>query len=232
MINPRPSALALSLLTIAGSVVAASETDSTPPFPARGNEPGWHLTISGNQLELTLDYGARQIEARLPKPVKSAGRRIHDVPEQQLKITISEQPCTDSMTGMPYPSTVVVEIENQRLSGCGGEPSALLEGPEWQVRALAGEPVPDQVAVTIQFLEDNRIAGSSGCNRFMGGYQLSGEGLSFGQVAGTMMACPDAQMETEQRFLELLQAVNRFEIGPEGELLLITSQERRIMAKH
>jgi len=110
-------------------------------------------------------------------------------------------------------------------------PASLLEGAEWKVRSLAGEPVPDAVAVSIRFLEDNRIAGSSGCNRFMGGYELTGEGLSFGQIAGTMMACPEPRMQIEQRFLGLLQTVTRFEIPADGQLQLITTDGQRITAE-
>jgi heat shock protein HslJ/uncharacterized lipoprotein YbaY len=201
------------------------------PFRARGNEPGWNLTMRGEQLDLSLDYGTRAIKAKLPEPVETNGTRVYSLPEQNLSIRISEHPCSDTMTGMPYPSTVELEIEDQRLSGCGGEPRALLEGPAWTVSRLAGEPVPDEVAVSIHFLEDDRVAGSSGCNRFMGGYALTGEGLSFGQIAGTMMACPEAQMQIEQRFLGLLQAVNRFEITPDGELRLITTDNERISAE-
>lgn len=208
-----------------------AERSPETPFRARGNEPGWMLEFSDEQLQLSLDYGARELEATLPAPVVTDGTRVYQLPEQNLSIRISEHPCNDSMTGMPYPSTVVLEFEDRRLNGCGGEPSALLAGDEWTVRSLAGEPVPDEVSVTIHFLDDDRVAGSSGCNRFMGGYALTGEGLSFGQIAGTMMACPEQQMETEQRFLALLQAVNRFAIAPDGGLLLITADEERISAE-
>lgn len=222
-----------AMVSLAGDVlpecVAAVPADHAP-FRARGNEPGWNLEIRGNRLELTLDYGARQLEAKLPKPVHNEAMRVYELPERDLSIRISDQPCRDSMTGMPYPSTVAIEIEDRQLNGCGGEPSALLEGPEWTVRSLAGESVPDEVSVTIHFLENDRVAGSSGCNRFMGGYQLSGEGLSFGQLAGTMMACAEPQMQTEQRFLELMQAVVRFEIAPDGALLLVTGDDERIVA--
>ncbi len=210
---------------------ATAERSPKTPFRARGNEPGWMLEVSDAQLQLSLDYGARELEATLPAPVVTDVTRVYQLPEQNLSIRISEYPCNDSMTGMPYPSTVVLEFEDRRLSGCGGEPHALLEGDEWTVRSLAGKPVPDGVSVTLRFLDDDRIAGSSGCNRFMGGYALTGEGLSFGQIAGTMMACPAPQMETEQRFLALLQAVNRFEITPDGGLLLITTDEKRLSAE-
>jgi heat shock protein HslJ len=201
------------------------------PFKARGNEPGWNLTISGDRLQLTHAYGAEEIKARLPKPQVTDQGRLYQLPEQNLSLRISEHPCADSMTGMPYPNSVQVELADQQLTGCGGEPKALLEGAEWQVRSIAGEAVPDQVSVSIQFLDNDRVAGSSGCNRFMGGYQLTGEGLSFGQLASTMMACVDPQMQTEQRFLGLLRSVSRFEISEQGELVLIGAEEQRIIAE-
>lgn len=222
----------LPLLVAALNPVAAEPATGTlSAFKARGNEPGWTLELSRERLRLSLDYGARTLEATLPAPVSTDDTRVYQLPEQDLSIRISDHLCSDSMTGMPYPSTVVLAFEDRRLSGCGGEPSILLEGDGWTVRSLAGEPVPDAVSVTINFLDDERVAGSSGCNRFMGGYALTGEGLSFGQIAGTMMACPESQMETEQRFLALLQAVNRFEITPDGGLLLITADEKRISAE-
>ena len=210
--------------------VAAVPVEKTP-FTARGNEPGWMLKISGDRLRLTLDYGAREVEAALPAPVITDRTTVYQLPEQGINLRIREDRCSDTMTGMPYPNSVVLEFEGQRLNGCGGEPRALLEGPEWTVNSLAGDPLPDEVSVSINFLEDDRVAGSSGCNRFMGGYELTGEGLSFGQIAGTMMACPEPQMKTEQHFLELLRGVTRFEITPDGGLLLITSDDERISAK-
>ncbi|WP_462320707.1 META domain-containing protein [Halochromatium sp.] len=200
-------------------------------FKARGNEPGWTLEIRGDQLRLVLDYGTREIETKLPAPVSTDDVKQYRLPEQDLSIRITEHRCNDSMTGMPYPKTVVLELEDRRLTGCGGEPSELLRGDAWTVRSLAGKPVPDEVSVRINFLEDNGVAGNSGCNRFMGQYELTGEGLSFGQLASTMMACPEPQMQVEPRFLGLLQAVNRFEMTPEGGLLLITSEGERISAE-
>lgn len=224
-----------ALVSLAGN--ALPECEPAVPvektsFVARGNEPGWRLEISGDQLQLSLDYGTREISDQLPTPVSTGDVRVYQLPEQALSIRISDHLCSDSMTGMPYPSTVALEVDDQRLTGCGGDPRALLEGPEWTVKALAGEPLPGAVKVTINFLENDRVAGSSGCNRFMGGYQLSGEGLSFSPIATTRMACPEApKMQIEQRFLGLLRAVIRFEITPSGELLLITAEDERIRAE-
>jgi heat shock protein HslJ len=46
-----------------------------------------------------------------------------------------------------------------------------------------------------------------------------------------MMACEEALSRQEARFLELLQAVFRFEVSPGGRLVLHTPDGRSITAK-
>jgi len=46
----------------------------------------------------------------------------------------------------------------------------------------------------------------------MGGYELTGDKLTFARMASTMMACPDG-METEQKFLKALGQVKRWKIA-------------------
>ena len=62
-------------------------------------------------------------------------------------------------------------------------------------------------------VQDNRVAGSGGCDRIMGGYELNGEALAFSQMAGTRMMCPN--MDDEQHFLQTLESVNRYKINGE-----------------
>jgi heat shock protein HslJ len=59
--------------------------------------------------------------------------------------------------------------------------------------------------------DSRRVSGSGGCNRLTASYQLSGEQLTFGQMAGTMMACPDG-MDTEKAFLAALSQAKRAKI--------------------
>lgn len=197
---------------------------------AQGNEPGWSLRIGGERLTLITDYGAHRLETALPEPEADNGTTWYRLTDPPLTVRIDERRCSDTMTGMPYPLTVTLETPEQTLAGCGGEPRALLEGGPWTVEALAGEPVPDNVQVTLEFLDGGRIAGSSGCNRYTGGYTLTGEGLEIGRLAGTLMACPEPQMETEQRFTAVLAEVVRFE--RDGDTLaLVTGDDRRIVAR-
>jgi heat shock protein HslJ len=59
--------------------------------------------------------------------------------------------------------------------------------------------------------QSRRVSGSGGCNRMTGSYELKGDRLSFGRVAGTMMACLEG-MDTEKAFLDPLRQVNSWKI--------------------
>lgn len=95
---------------------------------------------------------------------------------------------------------------------------------EWWVEDILGGGVVDRSRTTIQFAENQRVAGNSGCNRYMGGYQLSGENLTFSALAGTMMACPEALMNQEQRFHQAMTRVSQWRIDPDTGLLHLADE--------
>jgi heat shock protein HslJ len=90
-----------------------------------------------------------------------------------------------------------------------------LENTYWKLTRLDDQPV--QVAAgqrephMILQSESRRIGGFGGCNRLIGGYELEGERLAFGQLATTRMACPQG-METEDAFLVALEKVKTWRI--------------------
>ena len=69
------------------------------------------------------------------------------------------------------------------------------------------------------------------CNQFTSSYQLTGEGLSVKAVAATMRACLEPLMQQDQQMFDLLQHLQRFDLDEQGNLLLISSDDRRIVAK-
>lgn len=97
-------------------------------------------------------------------------------------------------------------VEPERLS------VAALAGPEWVLDSLdRDEPAPDTPEVTVLF-EENRIAGGSGCNRYMGTVtegEMPGD-LAVGLLASTMMACPPEVMELEDRYRQQLEKVVKY----------------------
>lgn len=136
------------------------------------------------------------------------------------------------MSGMPHPATVRYTLDGEAARGCGGEPEDLLLGDGWRVVSIDGEAVLEDAVPTIEFLaEDNRVAGLASCNRFTGSFELTGEGLRFGQFAVTTRACIDpAAQNQETRFVELLQKTARFEMPGFNRLRLVTSDNETIEA--
>ena len=93
-----------------------------------------------------------------------------------------------------------------------------------------GEPgsmtaVLENAAVTVRFnSDDNRVAGTAGCNHYFAGYRHSGGLVSLEeQMAVTEMWCGEEIGEQEKRYLEILQAVQSYEI--DGLTLRLSGKE-------
>ena len=110
-------------------------------FRASGNEPGWSLLVDGAGLELTTNYGEQRRRANSVTLERVPGGRIYRAQADGTAIVaaVTDRVCIDTMTGMPRPAVVEVTVGEQRLSGCGGDPVALLTGPEWRVTRVEGE---------------------------------------------------------------------------------------------
>jgi len=139
-------------------------------------------------------------------------------------VDVIERMCSDSMSGMPFPIGVEVTFAGREFSGCGGEIMTAIEGG-WRVIRMGDAILPEGVTMTIVFGTDGRVSGRSGCNRFAGAYTLSGEGLGFGDLAVTRMACEERVMEAEQKFLDHLRRVTRVTPGENGQLALMAGDE-------
>jgi heat shock protein HslJ len=94
-----------------------------------------------------------------------------------------------------------------------------LANTSWQLMAT-GQSLPrSQKPITLTFSENNRLAGSSGCNRYMGSFKVTGKQFEIkSPLASTRMACPEASMQREKQFLEALSAAKSYQINNKGEL--------------
>lgn len=104
--------------------------------------------------------------------------------------------------------------ENYKLAKNPSDPR--LEGKKWLLVELHGKPIVQKEGSRegfIQFdMETSSASGNSTCNGFSGGYELKGENqITFGNIAGTMMACPD--METEQAFYAVLKQTDNYSVA-------------------
>ena len=97
-----------------------------------------------------------------------------------------------------------------------GVPDSPLRNTYWKLTQLNGAPVTlterQREPHLIFLATEPRLAGSGGCNRIMGGFEVEGDRLQLENLAGTMMACLDG-MEQETQFLQALGRVARFRIA-------------------
>jgi heat shock protein HslJ len=118
-----------------------------------------------------------------------------------------------------------VAFAGRSFKGCAGEPASLLHG-EWKVAAIGEVPVLKDSRPTLAFDAEGRIGGSGSCNRYVGGFKLTGEGLAISEAGATMMMCDEPLMEQERRLLAAFGKVRRFEVEGSGSLRLIGEDGR------
>jgi putative lipoprotein len=111
-----------------------------------------------------------------------------------------------------------------------------LDGTYWKLTELAGKPplkgIGNTEAHLILHANERSIAGSSGCNRIVGTYEMDGDSLHFQPAGMTMMACLPALMKQEQAFSHALQATRTYRIaGTQLEFLSGSKVEARFQAR-
>jgi heat shock protein HslJ len=130
--------------------------------------------------------------------------------------------------------SVMIGLGLLALSGCAKEVALVkgdlpalggsLEGGPWLVEDINGGGVPDGVRVDATFEPGDHdtsvVFGASGCNRFRGGWKQNGATIKLGPLAGTMMMCEPAKMDTERKFLQTMEAVNTVSFDATGAALL------------
>ena len=110
------------------------------------------------------------------------------------------------------------------LAACATGAEAL-EDKTWVLESY-GEPnslntVLEDTEITATFdSAEGKISGSAGCNHYFGGYEVSGNKLSFpGPIASTEMWCGEEIGEQERQYLSALTDSESYKI--EGDKLTI-----------
>ncbi|MDH3762651.1 MAG: hypothetical protein OEU50_16840 [Gammaproteobacteria bacterium] len=90
-------------------------------FRAIGQEPGWLLEIKdGAEILVKTNYGENSmtypwVESRVDQ---SARTTLFDI-DADTGVLIEGKPCTDSMSGEAFQTTVTLKTGAQTLKGCG-----------------------------------------------------------------------------------------------------------------
>lgn len=124
------------------------------------------------------------------------------------------------------------------LAGCDSKPTKeatdsakqmitfSLEDTEWQLKSfMDGKAKATGKANLMMDSEKKRVAGSAGCNRYFGSYNVSGETIQFSQMGATKMMCQD--MSEEDHFFKYMQRVNRFQM--EANQLILFKDNQPLM---
>ena len=181
-------------------------------FYALGNEPFWSLNmdfdkdfqftnLDGLSIIVPAIEGVKAMDADITRY-----RSISDTYE--LIIQISRQDCSDTMSDNEFDYKVSVDhkkISDRdyiRLSGCGNYVPDYRLHNIWtivtiedtdlkEIEFMKGQPV-----IEINLVK-NRISGHDGCNNIMGGIHYEKGYIIIGNLAGTMMACPNMDISNE-----------------------------------
>ena len=105
------------------------------------------------------------------------------------------------------------------VAGCSVEPLTLQNDVTYIAEWIGDDPVVGRNPVSLTFSED-RAYGNAGCNHWFASYQLDAQTLRFSEIGSTRKMCAPALMEQEQRFLQAMGKVQRWDISPIDQLRL------------
>jgi putative lipoprotein len=171
--------------------------------------------------DTTIRPEGRQVP--LPFAVRYDPKRIDPRHDYAIRATIT------SGGQLAFTTTAVVRVVTRDhptmvdliltpVQGAGPASPPPLAGA-WRLEDLAGTGVIDDALATLEFTEPGRVSGRGSCNQFSGPVTVTGSAISFGPLVSTMMACAEAVMNQETRYLKALQGADRFAL--EGPYLLI-----------
>ena len=106
-----------------------------------------------------------------------------------------------------------------------------LENKAWILKEIRGEKVQvieDQLEAHIAFLgETGHLSGNDSCNNMLGSYKLMDDDqIELGNIATTMMACPDMSIANE--FGKVLSQVSQYQV--EDFILRLKDEDSKTLA--
>ncbi len=93
-------------------------------YSARGQEPGWALTIANGRIDYTGNYGEKRITVARPDPRTTFNGHRYET--ERLIVDVTHGRCNDVMSGHGYADQVMVIADGETYRGCGGQ-----RRPDW-----------------------------------------------------------------------------------------------------
>ena len=198
-------------------------------FYAVGNEPFWSLDMN---FEKGFHFKTPDYEYNCP-PVKAdmaqdaPVERYRAVTESgELIISLQKEDCTDNMSGQAFSHKVSISIKRgtdstySDFSGCGRYVPDITLHDIWGLIEFNGEKIPGEKypkGVQLElFPVEEKVIFNDGCNAYTGTFYTSMKEIHFGNMAGTLKACP--QMDSNEKIGAHL-AQHHFDYMREGQEL-------------
>lgn len=105
-----------------------------------------------------------------------------------------------------------------------------IEDREWTLVQIGAQPLPALARVPTLTLASpsQRASGFTGCNRYTGSYQITGQQLTIEKVAATRMACLESG-QVETAFIEALDRTRGWQV--KGGALELLDADNRPLAR-
>jgi heat shock protein HslJ len=196
-------------------------------FFAYGQEPFWNLEVyDGKEIRfegMNNQSFVHPINNVFPTDSQTYFL-IYNTTTGDFKLMVLHQPCTDAMSGEKHPIKVAALYGGDTLNGCGMNIYDKRINGKWTLVKINGKNIPSQLGQNIPFIdvngEENRVSGSTGCNRFNGKFVLRNYKIHMGNLATTRMACANAM---ESAFLAVFNNLDSYQIN--NTTLLLTNKE-------
>jgi uncharacterized membrane protein len=117
----------LPLLLLIAACMAPPPPAGSPAaetYFARGQEPGWTVTIAHGRIDYVGNYGDKRISVPRPDPRTTLNGHRYETP--RLIVDVTHGRCNDVMSGHGYADQVMVIADRETYRGCGGE-----RRPDW-----------------------------------------------------------------------------------------------------
>jgi heat shock protein HslJ len=164
---------------------------------------GWVL-----ELDPAINLGGKQLSSIQVSDPRSGELEVWA--DKRVKITGKVGHRSGVETGK-QPVLIVSSIKKAKATAAPAPDAAFnLTGSEWTLVDIEGAAAEHGLA-TLTFAEAGKVAGNGSCNRFFGSVEINGNALKLSALGSTRMACPEEVMQQEAKYLEALQAAERFE---------------------
>lgn len=230
-VTPAPEAAAKSEAPVPAPETSAK--NEVPPTSEAALPDAPSAKVVSNSAVADSAEAAKS-EAALPDAPSAASAASAAANKPDSHAADSEPPTASAAPPESANAASVSEMANAEpapdVAPPAVKPATPLADTQWKLVSLAGKEIvlePTDRPMTLAFSpEGERIAGSAGCNRYLGTFTDQHGKLKLDPGGMTLMACAPPASEREQKFIAMLRSADGYRVS--GPILTLTSKGRTV----